>query len=276
MVIAHIGYGFDGIAAAFTLRQLPAAGTDLGAAGTNINGTEPAEFYADQAEPRDWNDGKIDLAGASPPYRGHRQRIALWTSNLATTNSWLEIRPPAVTGFFTGSATIEIFDAGFTGDTSHYVTPPRVVRTGQAWASKLYHFGVRVSARPSICASPVPTEAACFEIGGGDQPDNVVAAGTADAGAGTTAAVDAGAPDATAAPPPPPPTPSPRRPPASASAYPHADAHDDADVRSGELRDASGAARDRHCHLSQGAAGWRPQPGRRRLGRRGRARHLGG
>jgi PKD repeat protein len=47
-----------------------------------------------------------------------------------------------VTGFFTGTATIAVFDAGFAGDAAHLVTPPRVLYTGKAWASQVYHVGI--------------------------------------------------------------------------------------------------------------------------------------
>ena len=35
-----------------------------------------------------------------------------------------------------------MFDAGSAGDPSHLVTPPRVLATGRAWASQVYHFGI--------------------------------------------------------------------------------------------------------------------------------------
>jgi hypothetical protein len=112
--------------------------------GINIDGTDEFEFYADHLSPGDWNDdGRIDLAGsgnASIP--GTDSGFALWTSALATTNSWIKVTLPSVTGFFTGSATIELFDSGFVGDATRLVTPPRVLYPGKAWASQVYHFGI--------------------------------------------------------------------------------------------------------------------------------------
>ena len=35
-----------------------------------------------------------------------------------------------------------MFDAGFVGDASHLVTPPKLLTTGRAWASQVYHFGI--------------------------------------------------------------------------------------------------------------------------------------
>jgi hypothetical protein len=226
VIIAHIGYGFEGVAGGIhVFRRLPSGGyQDLGAAGTNIDGTNPTEFYADQLSIDDWNgDGKIDIAGAGQAsIPGTDQGIALWTSNLATTNNWLKVRTPDITGFFAGTATIELFDAGFGGDTSHYVTPPKVVRTGQAWASKLYHFGVGTRATVDLRVT-LPNGSQISRSAVATNRTIVVAA-AADAGAGTPAAVDAGtpvavdagAPDATPAPPPPstpPPSPPPPLPP---------------------------------------------------------------
>jgi hypothetical protein len=112
--------------------------------GININGTETIEFYADNLTPGDWNDdGRLDLAGTgSSTIADSDSGHALWTSTLATTNAWIKVSLPSVTGFFSGSATIEVFDAGFAGDPSHLVTPPKVLYTGKAWASQVYHFGI--------------------------------------------------------------------------------------------------------------------------------------
>jgi len=100
-------------------------------------------FYASQLNPGDWNgDGKLDMAGA-----GHSALIGtdlgfgLWTSSLSTGNNWIKVALPTVTGFFTGSARVEIFEAEYS-DAAHLVTPPLVLRTGRAWASQVYHFGV--------------------------------------------------------------------------------------------------------------------------------------
>lgn len=153
--IVHNGYGNnDGKAPGIHIfRKLPAGGyADLGAAGTNIDGTSASEFYADQLNPGDWNeDGKVDLAGCGQvTIPGTDKGIALWTSNLSTTNRWLKIKLPSVSGFFTGAATIEIFDAGFVGDASHYVTPPKVLRAGQAWPTQSHHFGVGTRATVDV------------------------------------------------------------------------------------------------------------------------------
>jgi PKD domain len=112
--------------------------------GININGTSDTEFYADNVTPGDWNDdGKPDLAGAGEDDIANSDTgFALWTSALATTNGWIKLTLPAVTGFFTGSAKIEVFDAGFVGDPAHVVTPARVLYPGKAWASQVYHFGI--------------------------------------------------------------------------------------------------------------------------------------
>ncbi len=284
VIIAHIGYGSDGLAGGIhVFRRLPSGGyQDLGAAGTDINGTNVTEFYADQLSIDDWNgDGKLDIAGAGQAsIPGTDEGIALWTSNLTTSNNWLKVRTPDITGFFAGTATIELFDAGFSGDTSHYVTPPKVLRTGQAWAGKLYHFGVGTRATVDLRVTlPNGSQIARSAVA---TNGTIVVAAAADAGAGTPAAVDAGAPDATpAAPPPstPPPSPPPPSPPPPSPPPPTPAPVPTTTTPTfvqGELRDAPGAARDRHRHLSPGAAGGRPQRGHRRLGRCSRARHLGG
>jgi PKD repeat protein len=146
-VIVHNGYGNqDGKKEGVHLfRKLP-AGTwsDLGAVGIGINGTSNTEFYADELNPGDWNnDGKMDLAGVgNTTIAGADSGIALWTSNLSTTNKWIKVQLPTVSGFFAGTATIEIFDAGFAGDPTHYVTAPKVLRTGQVWTNQVHHFGI--------------------------------------------------------------------------------------------------------------------------------------
>jgi PKD repeat protein len=134
------------------MRKLPSgAYQDIGAAGINLNGNSSFEFYADELSVGDWNeDGKLDLASVGPDLAGAQAGIGLWTSALATTNRWLKVQLPEVTGFFTGTATIELFDAGFLGDTAHYVTPPRTLATGNAWASQIYHFGVGTRATVDV------------------------------------------------------------------------------------------------------------------------------
>jgi hypothetical protein len=196
VIIAHIGYGSDGLAGGIhVFRRRPSGGyQDLGAAGTNINGTNVTEFYADQLRIDDWNgDGKIDIAGAGQAsILGTDEGIALWTSNLTTSNNWLKVRAPDITGFFAGTATIELFDAGFGGDTSHYVTPPKVLRTGQAWAGKLYHFGVGMRATVDLRLTlPNGSQISRSAVAANR---TIVVAATADAGAATPAAADAGAP----------------------------------------------------------------------------------
>lgn len=112
--------------------------------GININGTDATEFYADNLSPGDWNDdGRLDLAGTGTTSIANTDAgLALWTSGVTTTNSWIKVALPAVTGFFVGTATIEVFDAGFVGDATHLVTPPKVIYPGKAWATQSYHFGI--------------------------------------------------------------------------------------------------------------------------------------
>ena len=102
------------------------------------------EFYADNLSPGDWDDdGRIDLGGTGDDgIPATDNGWGLWTSKLSTTNGWIKVTLPTVTGFFTGPATIEVFDTGFLGDPSHLVTPPRVLYTGRAWASQVYHLGI--------------------------------------------------------------------------------------------------------------------------------------
>jgi hypothetical protein len=148
-VIIHKAYGSndDRPGGVSIYRKLPSGSyTELTPTqtGININGTDASEFYADNLTPGDWNDdGRIDFAGtgtASIP--DSDAGFTLWTSRLTTTNSWIKVTLPSVTGFFTGAATLEVFDAGFVGDATHLVTPPRTVYTGKAWATQVYHFGI--------------------------------------------------------------------------------------------------------------------------------------
>jgi chitodextrinase len=159
--------------------------------GININGADTTEFYADNLSPGDWNDdGKLDFAGTgTPSITGTDAGFALWTSTLATTNSWIKVRLPSVTGFFAGAATIEVFDAGFAGDAAHLVTPPKVLYTGKAWASQVYHFGigtrtsvdVRVTfpdGRQSTRTAVVPTSRIAVQPTANQPPTAVATAST--------------------------------------------------------------------------------------------------
>jgi hypothetical protein len=148
-VIIHKNYGTnDGRTGGVTLfRKLPnGTFTPISPtqSGININGTGSSEFYADNLTPGDWNDdGRTDFAGTgTASITNSDAGFTLWTSALATTNSWIKVALPSVTGFFTGSATIEVFDAGFVGDASRLVTPPTVLYSGRAWATQVYHFGI--------------------------------------------------------------------------------------------------------------------------------------
>jgi hypothetical protein len=142
-VVIHAGYGHnDGRPGGVSLyRKLPGGGyTAITPAQSGIN---LSEFYADNLSPGDWNDdGALDLAGSGDAIPNSDVGFGLWTSGLATTNSWIKVTLPSVTGFFAGAATIELFDPGLVGDPAHLVTPPRVLTTGRAWASQVYHFGI--------------------------------------------------------------------------------------------------------------------------------------
>jgi hypothetical protein len=142
-VVIHAGYGHnDGRPGGVSLyRKLPAGAYT--AITPTQSGVNLSEFYADNLSPGDWNDdGKVDLAGSGDILANTDSGFGLWTSGLTTTNSWIKVTLPSVTGFFTGAATIEVFDAGFAGDATHLVTPPKQLTTGRAWASQVYHFGI--------------------------------------------------------------------------------------------------------------------------------------
>ena len=276
-VIVHNGYGNqDGKKEGVHIfRKLP-AGTwsNLGAVGININGTSNTEFYADELNPGDWNnDGKMDLAGVgNTSIAGADSGIALWTSNLSTTNKWIKVQLPTVTGFFAGAATIEIFDAGFVGDPAHYVTPPKVLRTGQVWTNQVHHFGIGTRSSVDLRVT-LPNGTQNLEINGRDQPDDrrgrrggrwrrhPLDGGRRGTGRHAGAATAGYASPVATTP---------------AATHSHARASDNAHVRSRERRDAPGAARDGDRHLPASAARWRPERGHRRVGRCDRARHLGG
>lgn len=112
--------------------------------GININAAGASEFYADNLTPGDWNDdGRLDLAGTGNwTMPDTDSGFALWTLTLAATNGWIKVTLATVTGFFTGRATIEVFDACCVGDPSHHVTPPRTLYAGRAWPTQVYHFGI--------------------------------------------------------------------------------------------------------------------------------------
>ena len=143
-VLIHGGYGSnDGLPSGVNIyRRLPGGTyTAITPAQSRVN---LDEFYADNLAPGDWNDdGRIDLGGSGDGTIPNTDSgFGLWTSSLATTNSWIKVTLPTVTGFFTGAATIEVFESGFAGDRAHLVTPPKRLYTGRAWASQVYHFGI--------------------------------------------------------------------------------------------------------------------------------------
>lgn len=155
VVIVHVTYAHsDGQPGGVNIYHKQPNGTYNALApaqiGININGQSDSEFYADNLSPGDWNDdGRPDLAGSGDTSIVDTDRgFALWTSRLATTNSWIKVTLPSVTGFFTGTATIEVFDPGGVGDAAHLVTPPKVLYTGNAWATQVYHFGI--GTRPTV------------------------------------------------------------------------------------------------------------------------------
>jgi hypothetical protein len=144
VVLIHEGFGHnDGQPSGVSIfRQLPDGSyTAIAPAQSGIN---LKEFYADNLAPGDWNgDGRIDLGGSGDMgMPATDSGFGLWTSKLSTTNGWVKLTLPTVTGFFAGTATIEVFDAGFAGDAGHRVTPPRVLYTGRAWASQVYQLGI--------------------------------------------------------------------------------------------------------------------------------------
>jgi hypothetical protein len=148
VVLIHRGYGTnDGLPAGASIYHRLPDGSYIAIppaqSGLNVVSGD-VEFYADNLAPGDWNDdGRIDLGGTGDDgIPASDNGWGLWTSKLSTTNSWVKVALPTVTGFFAGSATIEVFDAGFAGDASHLVTPPRALFTGRAWASQVYHFGI--------------------------------------------------------------------------------------------------------------------------------------
>lgn len=106
--------------------------------GLNILGTSQYDAYQDMLDPGDWNaDGRVDFTGTSHyTAPGTDAGISLWTNTSSSSNHWVKIRTPSVTGFFTGQATIEILEAG------QLVTPAKVIRTGRTWATVVHHFGV--------------------------------------------------------------------------------------------------------------------------------------
>ncbi|HEU4729649.1 MAG TPA: CRTAC1 family protein [Kofleriaceae bacterium] len=157
VVLIHAGYGNnDGQPVGVTIYRKLADGTyqAIGPdqSGIQITGGETSEFYADNLSPGDWNDdGRIDFAGTgtasiSNTDSGH----ALWTSGLVTTNGWIKVTLPTVTGAFTGSALIEVFTPGSVGDPAHLVAEPKRLYTGEAWGSQVYHIGVGTSSSVDV------------------------------------------------------------------------------------------------------------------------------
>jgi hypothetical protein len=149
VVIVHSGYGNnDGQPVGVSIYRKLADGSYAvippSQNGIQITGTDSTEFYADNLSPGDWNDdGLIDLAGTgSETIAGTDSGHALWTSALVTTNGWIKVSLPTLPGFFTGSASIEVFAPGSVGDATRRVATTRTLYTGRAWASQVHHIGL--------------------------------------------------------------------------------------------------------------------------------------
>jgi len=77
-------------------------------------------------------------AAAARPCPARTWGHGLWTSGLVTTNGWIKVSLPTVTGFFTGTATIEVFGTWPSVDVR--VTFPdghQIVRAGVARSSRI-------------------------------------------------------------------------------------------------------------------------------------------
>jgi hypothetical protein len=149
VVIIHAGYGNnDGQPVGVSIYRKRPDGTyaviSPAQNGIQITGADSSEFYADNLTPGDWNDdGRLDLAGTgTDSIPGTDSGHALWTSTLTTTNGWIKVQLPTVTGFFTGAATIEVFAPGAVGDSARRVAAPRTLVTGRVWASQVHHIGI--------------------------------------------------------------------------------------------------------------------------------------
>jgi hypothetical protein len=144
VVVIHAGWGSsDGLPGGVHIYRRLSDGSYT-AIPPDQSGINLKEFYADNVAPGDWDDdGRIDLGGSGDVTTDDsNQGFGLWTSRLVTSNGWIKVTLPTVTGFFVGPATIEVFDAGFAGDASHRVTPPKRLYTGRAWATQVYPFGI--------------------------------------------------------------------------------------------------------------------------------------
>ncbi|HET7505473.1 MAG TPA: CRTAC1 family protein [Kofleriaceae bacterium] len=157
VVLIHAGYGNnDGQPVGVSIYRKLSDGTYQvirpEQSGIQITGTDDSEFYADNLSPGDWNDdGAIDFAGTgTESIAGSDSGHALWTSGLVTTNGWIKVTPPTVTGPFTGAAVIEVFTPGSVGDATRLVAEPRRLYTGEAWASQVYHIGIGTSSSVDV------------------------------------------------------------------------------------------------------------------------------
>jgi hypothetical protein len=149
VVLIHNGYGSnDGQPVGVSIYRKLSDGSYKAlpppANGIQITGIDTSEFYADNLSPGDWNDdGLVDLAGTgSESMPGTDSGHGLWKSTLTTTNGWIKITLPTVTGFFTGAAVIEAFVPGKLGDPTQRVAEPRTLTTGNVWASEVHHIGI--------------------------------------------------------------------------------------------------------------------------------------
>lgn len=155
----------------------------------------------------DWNgDGLLDFAGVADRTLSDTDKgIALWTNRTLTSNAWLKVRLPGLSGFFRGRAKIEVFEAGRLGEAAALVTPPQTTSTGWHTPSQSYHFGVGarsiVDLRVTFPDGVVVTRAAVAVNGTVDvrstegvAPPPVTADSGADASRPTSGGVDAGPP----------------------------------------------------------------------------------
>lgn len=91
----------------------------------------------------DWNnDGRPDVAAQGATTQpGTDKGISLFTNTSVNGNTWIKVHLPELSGFFTGAATIEMYESGQAGNPAAKVGQTVNVRTGRHWPSTRYHLG---------------------------------------------------------------------------------------------------------------------------------------
>jgi hypothetical protein len=140
VVLVKSGYGNTGgySGGVHVFQQQAGAWTEILNHGINLFDT-----YYSGLRVGDWNDDGLPdiVAQGSTVMPDTDNGIALFTNQTFTTNTWVKVQLPGLSGPFAGTARIELFESGQAGNSAAKVGQPIALTTGYHWPSTWYHLG---------------------------------------------------------------------------------------------------------------------------------------